>query len=152
MNLTMLSSVFQRVKRSFSTSPYLHLAATATIAFSLLIIGLFAILHVNINDLIRSWQQNIRVVAYLKNDLPENRIESLRQSLVELAGVEQVLYVSKDDAMARLKRQARHSAASLLAVICTVSVPPFQSALPSESFAVADASICTGLPLFWPSV
>ena len=38
------------------------------------------------------------------------------------------------------------SAASLLAVIWIVNVPPFQSPSPSRSFAVAAASIRTGLP------
>ena len=45
------------------------------------------------------------------------------------------------------------SADSLLAVICTSNLPPVQSASPSGSSAVAFVpSICTGLPLFWPSV
>ena len=108
MNLTMLLSPVQRMRRNISATPYLHLAATGTIAFSLLILGVFAILYVNINDLIRSWQQNIRVVAYLKEELPQEQLESLRQSLASLDGVEQVRHVSKDEAMARLKGQMKH--------------------------------------------
>jgi cell division transport system permease protein len=108
VNLTILSSVIRRVRRNISTNPYLHLAATATLAFSMLILGVFAILYVNINDLFRSWQEDIRVVAYLDKDLVEERMELLRQNLAKLPGVEQVRYVSKDDAMARLKRQMKH--------------------------------------------
>ena len=108
MNFTLLSSVVRRVQKNFSTNPYLHLATAATIAFSLLIIGIFAILYVNINDLIRSWQEKIRVVAYLNNDVSEEQIEPLRQSLAKLTGVEQVVYVSKDEALARLKKQMKH--------------------------------------------
>lgn len=108
MNLTTLSSIFQRVRRNVSTTPYLHLATTATIAFSLLIIGTFALVYTNISDFIRSWQDNIRVVAYLSDGLPEGRRTSLQQRLAKLYGVGEIHYVSKDAAMDRLKRQMKH--------------------------------------------
>ena len=108
MNLTTRSSIFQRVRRNVSTTPYLHLATTATIAFSLLIIGTFALVYANISDLIRSWQDNIRVVAYLSDGLPEGRRTSLQQRLAKLYGVGEIHYVSKDEAMDRLKRQMKH--------------------------------------------
>jgi cell division transport system permease protein len=108
MNLTTLSFIFQRVRRNISTSPYLHLATTATIAFSLLIIGAFGLVYVNINNLIRSWQDNIRVVAYLSDELPEGSRSPLQQRLARLYGVGDIRYISKDDAMDRLKRQMKH--------------------------------------------
>jgi cell division transport system permease protein len=108
MNLTTLSSIFQRVRRNVSTTPYLHLATTATIAFSLLIIGTFALVYANISDLIRSCQDNIRVVAYLKDGLPEGRRTSLQQRLAKLYGVGEIHYVSQDAAMDRLKGQMKH--------------------------------------------
>jgi len=108
MSLTTLSFIFQRVRRNISTSPYLHLATTATIAFSLLIIGTFGLLYVNINHLIRSWQDNIRVVAYLSDELPEGRRAPLQEGLAKLYGVGNIRYVSKDEALDRLKRQMKH--------------------------------------------
>ena len=108
MNLAMVSSVFRRVGRNISTSPYLHLAATASVAFSLLILGVFAILYVNINHLVRSWQDHVRVVAYLADGLSVEEIEALKNTLTRLEGVDQVLYVSKQEAMARLKKQMQY--------------------------------------------
>jgi cell division transport system permease protein len=108
MNFTTLSFIFQRVRRNISTSPYLHLATTATIAFSLLIIGAFGLIYVNINNLIRSWQDNIRVVAYLSDELPQGSRERLQQRLAKLYGVGNIRYISKDDALDRLKRQMKH--------------------------------------------
>lgn len=108
MNLTTLSFIFQRVRRNISTSPYLHVATTGTIAFSLLIIGAFGLVYVNINHLIRSWQDNIRVVAYLSDELPEGSRAPLQQRLARLYGVGNIRYISKDDAMNRLKRQMKH--------------------------------------------
>jgi cell division transport system permease protein len=83
-------------------------ATTGTIAFSLLIIGAFGLVYVNINHLIRSWQDNIRVVAYLSDELPEGSRAPLQQSLARLYGVGNIRYISKDDAMDRLKRQMKH--------------------------------------------
>ena len=113
MNLTVLSSVIQRVRRNIAAGPYLHLAATATIALSLLILGVFAILYVNISDLVWSWQQDIRVVAYLEEGLVKERVELLRQHLAELQGVEEIRYVSKGQAMTRLRSQMKHRASLL---------------------------------------
>jgi cell division transport system permease protein len=108
MNLTALSFVIQRVRRNISTSPYLHLATTATIAFSLLIIGAFALVYINTNRLIRTWQDNIRVVAYLSDGLPEGGRASLQERLAKLYGVGDIRYVSKDDAMDRFRKQMKH--------------------------------------------
>jgi cell division transport system permease protein len=108
VNPTFLTSAYRRVRRHVSSSPYLHLAATGTIAFSLLILGIFFILYVNINDLLTSWQQNIRVVAYLEDDIVEERIESLEQSLTKLPGVKRVDFISKEEALARLRSQMKH--------------------------------------------
>ncbi len=108
MNFTLLSSILRRAFRNASANPYLHLAATGTMAFSLLIIGTFSVVYVNINGLIRSWQLNIRIVAYVKDGVPEASIEGLRQGVVKLYGVEQARFVSKNEAMARLKRQLKH--------------------------------------------
>ncbi|MDY6987407.1 MAG: permease-like cell division protein FtsX [Thermodesulfobacteriota bacterium] len=113
MNLTVLSSVLRRVRRNIAAGPYLHLAATATIAFSMLILGVFSILYVNISDLLRSWQQDIRVVAYLEEDLVKERLEALRQHLAELPGVEKIRYVSQEEAMSRLRSQMKHRASLL---------------------------------------
>jgi cell division protein FtsX len=52
------------------------------------------ILYVNIGDLIRSWQQNVRMVAYLKDEAVSPRMERLQQEVTELRGVEEVRFVS----------------------------------------------------------
>ncbi len=113
MKPTMLSSIVQRVRRNFSSSPYLHLAATCTITFCLVITGALAILYVNIEDLIKGWQENIRVVAYISDGLPKDRIESVRQRLAKLGGVQEVGYISKDQAMALFRRQMKHRSSLL---------------------------------------
>ncbi len=108
MNRATVSSVFRRVGRNMSTSKSLHLAATGSIAFSLLILGVFAILYVNINHVVTSWQEDVRIVAYLAEGLSTEEIDSLRESIAQLDGVGHVGYISKDDAMARLRKQMKH--------------------------------------------
>jgi cell division transport system permease protein len=48
------------------------------------------------------------MVAYLQEDVAKNRIKSLEQSLAELTGVKGVYFISKDQAMARLRSQMKH--------------------------------------------
>ncbi|MCD6137935.1 MAG: ABC transporter permease [Deltaproteobacteria bacterium] len=108
MNLTMAVSVLRRVWQNISSGLHLHMAVTSTVTFSLLIIGAFAILYLNINDLIRSWQENIKVVAYLKDAISDSDIEHLRREIVRIDGIAQIRFVSKDAALARLKTQLKH--------------------------------------------
>ncbi len=113
MNPALLTSILQRVQRNIASSPYLHLAATCTITFCLVITGAFAILYINVDDLIKGWQENIRVVAYISSGLAKGRVESLQQRLAQLSGVEEICYVSKDEAMGRLRRQMKHRSSLL---------------------------------------
>jgi cell division transport system permease protein len=108
VNLIFLESAYRRVRRNISASPYLCLAAAGTIAFSLLILGVFFLLYVNVNDLLASWKQEIRMVAYLRDDVADDRIRSLEQTLGKLPGVKEIHFISKDEAMARLRRQMKH--------------------------------------------
>lgn len=108
MNVTLLSSVLRRAVRNVSANPYLHVASAGTMAFSVLIIGAFMMLYVNITHLIRSWQLNMRIVAYVKDGVPEASSERLGQGIAGLYGVAQARFVSKAEAMARLRSQLKH--------------------------------------------
>ncbi len=108
MNPSMLSSVLRRAARNMSSNPYLHLASTGTMAFSLLVIGAFTVLYVNINHLLGSWQLNVRIVAFVKDELPEAGTKRVQDSIAGLYGVEQARFVSKDEAMGRLRGQLKH--------------------------------------------
>lgn len=102
------SGLLKRMKRNFASAPCLHLAATGSIAFALLIIGIFFLLFVNINNAAEKWQKNIRIIAYLKDPVRQKDLASLRQRLAEMPAVSQVQFVSKQQAWQQLKIQLAH--------------------------------------------
>jgi cell division transport system permease protein len=115
-------SILRRIRRNISAAPYINVATTGSISFSLVIIGIFVLLHINISDLIKGWQHNIRLVAYLGDGTPGDRIEIIQQGLAKLQGVESVRYVSKQEAFDQLRIQLKHRA-SLLEGLRTNPLP-----------------------------
>jgi cell division transport system permease protein len=123
MNRTEWGSVFKRTKRNFRAVPHLHVAATSTVVFSLLIAGMFLILYANVNDLIDAWKQDFRVIAYVKKGLPPAEGESLVKTITEMEGIRGAVYVSEDQALSRLKKQMKHRS-SLLEGLRENPLPP----------------------------
>ncbi|OEU44452.1 MAG: hypothetical protein BBJ60_06855 [Desulfobacterales bacterium S7086C20] len=113
MNPTKIVSVLKRMKRNFVATPYLHLAATGTIGLCLLITGCFIILYTNLNDLIEVWQQDIRIVAYIKDGVSDRQRTLLAQTISKLNGVKEVSYTSKDEALTQLRQQMKHRSSLL---------------------------------------
>ena len=113
MKLKNTKALLHRIKRNIAASPHLHVAATASIAFALVIVGIFVLLFVNINQAIKAWEKNIRVVVYLNNAAAPKEIKSLKQTLSELEAVAQVRFISKQEAWQHLKKQLEHRASLL---------------------------------------
>lgn len=113
MNLKPTGSLLKRIRQNITTSPYLYVAATGSIAFALVIVGVFFLLFVNVRQSINAWQKNIRIVAYLKDAVSQQDIERVGQRLSSLQGVEQVRFVSKQEAWEHLKKRLEHRASLL---------------------------------------
>jgi cell division transport system permease protein len=122
MKAATFTSVLKRMNRNFKTMPHLHLAATGTITFSLLVAGLFLIVYTNINDLIDTWKADFRVVAYLKNSVSDKEGMYLRGRVSKIDGVASATYVSRQEALTRLQDRMKHRS-SLLEGLQTNPLP-----------------------------
>jgi cell division transport system permease protein len=56
------------------------------------------------------WKKGLRVMAYLKADIPGSELLDLRRQIRTLSGVESVIFISKDDAYKQLKAQMKRQA------------------------------------------
>jgi cell division transport system permease protein len=61
----------------------------------------------NANDIMNSWKKGIRVMAYLKPDIPEINIGELKGRIQGMKGVRDVQFISKNEALQRLKSQMK---------------------------------------------
>lgn len=81
--------------RNLSTT----LGSIITIFLSLLIIGIFCICGVIINNVVTSVENQVSITAYVADDASEQDIQSVEQYIQGLPGVESVDFTTKDQAL-----------------------------------------------------
>jgi cell division transport system permease protein len=86
---------------------FLSVTTIITIAVSVLIAGAFALFLMNANDIMNTWKKGIRVMVYLKPDIPEIKIGEFERRIQEMDGVRDVQFISKKEALQRLKNQMK---------------------------------------------
>lgn len=102
----MIRSLFFYIKEAFLSTKkngIISLATIISLSATLIIVGIFLIISLNINIFITNLESQLIAVAYLKDDLPLGEIEKLIQNTNGLEGVKEVSYISKEEALQRLK-------------------------------------------------
>lgn len=88
---------------AFTRAPLLTLLSIVTITFSLFSLGVFGLLVLNIQRSLAAVEERIEVIAYLEDQVGAQEIDSLMAALRERPEVQQVLYVSKTEALERAR-------------------------------------------------
>jgi cell division transport system permease protein len=88
--------------KNFSTT----LGAIVTIFLSLLIIGVFMVVSLIIDQLIKSVESEVSITIYLNDDAIESNVGTLEDFMRGLPEVEAVVYVSKEESLERFKEQS----------------------------------------------
>ena len=86
---------------------FLSVTTIVTIAVSVFIVGAFALFLMNTNDIVNVWKKGIRVMVYLKPDISEKKIGELERRIQGMNGVRNVRFISKNEALQRLKNQMK---------------------------------------------
>ncbi len=73
-------------------------AAVITISISLLLLSSFSILLLNANSVVESLRERVEMEAFLDEGLSDGRIDTIRTLLTDVAGVENVDFISKERA------------------------------------------------------
>jgi len=89
--------------RGLVASPVTSAVAVATIGMSLLLVGAFALLAWNMEELLRDVGDELRVTAYLEEGLGPAEQEALAASARTVEGVAEVRLVSKQEALERFQ-------------------------------------------------
>lgn len=95
------------VRESLSGFRRTKLAAAVsiiTIAISLLLLGVFAILTINTSRFIQALRDKVELEAFLQEPVTRQDVANLRSRVLAVEGVDSVVYVSKEDA-ARIFRE-----------------------------------------------
>ncbi len=90
---------------SFRRAPLLSALSVTTIAFSLFTVGLFGIVAINLRQALRGLEERVEVVAFVLRGTPEESIAQASQDIAAFPEVQDVVYVSEDQALARARRE-----------------------------------------------
>ena len=104
---------YQRAIKDILENRFLTAITVATIALSIMIASAFALFFINAGDILNLWQKGIRVMVYLKPGVSEAARLDTKHRLQSISGVKDVQYISKQEAMDRLKQQMEHHSALL---------------------------------------
>jgi cell division transport system permease protein len=91
--------------RGIRTSPLIFTLSIATMAAGLLLLGAYLLVVRNMREVLASFGEDIRVIAYLEVGEPPaaRRVAQLQRALSELPGVAAVRYVPPEEALVRLR-------------------------------------------------
>lgn len=103
----------RRALQDIRSNRTLSLVTTSTFALSILIVSAALLFFVNMGDLIDGWRQGIRVMAYLQDGLTATDRSHLKARMENLYGVQQAVFIPKDQALARLRTQMGRQASIL---------------------------------------
>jgi len=86
---------------------FVNVVTIGTITLALLIVSLFLLVFVNLENAADNWSERVQVTAYFDRDLTPQEQGSLRSRIVAIPGVARVNYVSRDEAFKRFKNRLR---------------------------------------------
>ena len=90
--------------RSIKSNKLLAFAAILTSVISFTLLGIFYSIIDITNDNIIKLQEEVRVVAFLEEDVEESEVLNIKEDIEELSGVESVIYVPSDEGLEAYKR------------------------------------------------
>jgi cell division transport system permease protein len=109
----MPSHHLRRALQDIRSNRLLNAVAVGTIALSILIITSAMLFFRNADEILNSWQEGVRITAYLADGLASERIAALEQEIGGMEGVSAVRFVSKEEGLQALKAQMEHQGSIL---------------------------------------
>lgn len=102
--------------KSFRKNLAMSIAAVVTIAMTLLILGAVVILVLNLGNVIKSIEKKVEITVYLTNTADGDEISALQKEILSWSEVQKVEFVSKDEALERLKEDLKDNPEMLEAI------------------------------------
>ncbi len=96
---------FKRAFNDILANVFLTAITVGTIALAILIACAFALFFVNTGHMLNAWQKGVRMMVYLKAGTTEAARLDTRYRLSRIDGIENVVFISRQEALRRLKEQ-----------------------------------------------
>jgi cell division transport system permease protein len=114
MRIRFRTYFLKQALRNIRENLTVHALGLGTMTSSLLIFGIFMLLFINVAGWIHGWGNSVSFSVYLKDDISPYKRDKVDSFLRQLHGEKTLRYISKEDAMADLKKTlGRHDAGLL---------------------------------------
>jgi cell division transport system permease protein len=113
MRIRFRTYFFKQALRNIRDNLTVHALGLGTMTSSLLIFGIFMLFFANVANWIHGWGNSLSFSIYLKDDISAYKRDKVDSSLRQLPGKKTLVYISKNDAMANLKKTLGGDAALL---------------------------------------
>lgn len=98
------------VKRALTNvrqNVFVNVVTIGTISLALLIVSLFLLVFVNMENAAENWSERVQVTVYFDHELTAQEQAAFRSRIGALPGAARVGYVSRDEALKRFKNRLR---------------------------------------------
>ncbi len=82
---------------------FMTIAAVVTVFLSMSVLGVVMVFAYNIDAVLKDVEQKVEITIFLKDSATAQEIESMQKEIVGLPQVKQAAFVSKDEALKRLR-------------------------------------------------
>jgi cell division transport system permease protein len=90
---------------SLRRNSLMSIASVSTVALSLLILGMFLIMVLNLNHMASALESQVQISVYLQDSLNDRDIREVGTRITKIPGVVQVTFVGKEEALTRFKQR-----------------------------------------------
>lgn len=108
---------------------FVNVVTIGTITLALLIVSLFLLVFVNLENATDSLSERVQITVYFDNELTSQDQAMYREKIMVLPGVSRVSYVTRDEALKRFKSRLRGQETLLEGVGAEVLPTSFEIAL-----------------------
>ena len=105
MKLRTVEYFIREVCISIKRNNWMSFASISTVAVSLFVLGMFLIIVLNMNRMASILESQVQINVYLEDTLKDSEIDDLEDDLKKMQGIESVQYVSREDAIVRLRER-----------------------------------------------
>jgi cell division transport system permease protein len=103
MKIRTLSYFIKEAITSLRHNGLMSLASVSTVALSLLILGLFLIVVLNLSHMASSLESQVQVTVFLQDNLSDKEQTAISQQIKKISGVKKFEYISKEEALKRFR-------------------------------------------------
>ncbi len=104
-----MSPFIKKALTDIRLNRFLNLVTIFTISLSILVVSVFLLFFENAGRVIEAWNQGGRAMIYLKDDFTMDMLPELKERINGLGNVQGLVFISKDEALDRLKKEISSS-------------------------------------------